>query len=304
MSIPVFSILSTLGNAVANGVASHKANKVNQRNYETLKRYNTPIQQMGRFRSAGLNPFLIYTQTNEMSPAPEWRAPSFDFSALSGSSSELSDYQNINESVARVNNLDKQNKLLDEQINNQVLVNDYQDLLNKNYQDLTNIQKDEIQTRIDLNKKNLNLIDKQVEEICKRIEDYSKQWSFKAREISLQNARLVFDRLQSDRQFRLSTKELGLKTKQFDEFVRQFNVSHQLQNYIFEFLKGVTGHDNPSEAAKAFGVIVKKWISDGIDFNSQQNRFDTPADKIEDARQRGRAYKQGGRWHRPWDSDY
>lgn len=290
------------GTALFNGLAARRSNKVNQRNYEEVRRYNTPRAQMGRFREAGLNPNLIYTQTNEAEQRPDWVTPQFDFSSLGQSaSSELASYQNIKESKSRVDNLVKQNDLLDQQIISQSLVNMYQDLVNSNYQDLTDLQKANIKATTDHLYKAIEQIDKQIELVTKQIEDYSKQWSFRTRDLQLQNARLLFDRLANDRQFTLELKKFGLSREQFEEAKRQFTVNNQFQEYMMSFLQGLSGNDDPREAAKAFGAMVKAWI---LGTQSNFSQFDHSEQQRNSARQQGIPYRQGGHWHRPWDSDY
>lgn len=302
MTFPFLTLAGIAGTSIANSIATRKANKVNQKNYEEVRNYNTPRAQMSRFRAAGLNPNLIYTQTNEAEQRPEWKAPQFDFSSFgSAASTELSSYQNIKESRARVDNLTKQNELLDKQITSQVLQNVYQDLVNKNFQDLTDLQKSELKEKINQIQKSIEQLDAAIKLATKQAEDISKQWSFKSRELSLQNARLVLDRLQSNRQFQLALKEFNLKSKQFDEMIRQFEVDHQFQNYMLEFLKGLTGNESPKEAAKHFGAMLKAYVSGTL---GQSNRFDHPEDQINDAKKKGIPYRQNGRWVRPWDKNY
>ena len=114
----MWSLLAAGLTSAVNGLVQARANRVNQRLYEDVRRYNRPSAQMARFRSAGLNPNLIYTQQNTAEPRPEWKAPEFDYSAIANVPNELATYQNVKESKARVNNLAKQNKLLDSQILN------------------------------------------------------------------------------------------------------------------------------------------------------------------------------------------
>lgn len=61
--------------------ASLAANAINNRrilrNFYENRHYNTPAAQMGRFRAAGLNPNLIYTQTNESDSPPKHRLLTF-----------------------------------------------------------------------------------------------------------------------------------------------------------------------------------------------------------------------------------
>lgn len=294
MPFPLFSVLAAASNTIANSIATRRANRINQQQYEEVRRYNTPAAQMSRFRAAGLNPHLIYTQTNEAEQRPVWQAPQFDFSSINNAPSELSEYQNIKESKSRVDNLIKQNSLLDEQIIQQALQNTYQSLVNKNYQELTDYQKHDFQVHWAQIHKGLELIDSQIREIANSI-------SLNNRRFSLDNARFVFEKLQQDRQFNLSLRQFGLESDKFDEFVRQFNTSHQLQSYVMEFMKGFTGYDNPEQAAKIFGVLVKQWISGELE---QSSRFDHPEDQIQEARKNGIPYRKGGRWIRPWDNNY
>lgn len=294
MSFPLFSILAAAGNTIANSIATRRANRINQQQYEEVRRYNSPAAQMSRFRAAGLNPHLIYTQTNEADQRPVWQPPQFDFSSLSNAPSELSEYQNVKESRSRVDNLIKQNSLLDEQIIQQALQNTYQHLVNKNYQELTDYQKHDLQVKWSQIQKGLELIDSQIRDIANSI-------SLNNRRFSLDNARFVFEKLQQDRQFNLSLRQFGLEADKFAEFVRQFNVSHQLQSYVMEFMKGFTGNDNPEQAAKIFGVLVKQWLNGEL---KQSSRFDHTEDQVEEARKKGIPYRQGGKWIRPWDKNY
>lgn len=294
MGFPIFAVLAAAGNSIANGIAAHRANRINQQQYEEVRRYNQPAAQMARFRAAGLNPHLIYTQTNEAEARPEWKPPQFDFSSLSSAPSELSTYQNITESKSRVDNLVKQNELLDEQITQQVLQNTFQDLVNKNYQDLTDLQKHDYQVKWQQIQKSLEQIDAQIKEISNNI-------SLNNRRFSLDNARFVFEKLQKDREFHLALKQFHLETDKFDEFVRQFNTSHQLQNYVMEFMKGFTGYDSPEQAAKIFGTLVKSWINGEL---QNDTKFDHTENQVNEAKRRGIPYRKGGTWIRPWDSNY
>lgn len=89
-------LISTAGNAYAQGRMNKKTQEYNDRVYarsraDSLKdwamqnEYNSPTAQMQRFRDANLNPNLIYGQTNEgasvrSSDTPAWnpRAPQID----------------------------------------------------------------------------------------------------------------------------------------------------------------------------------------------------------------------------------
>lgn len=57
------AIISAGGVAAAAGVnaaSNAYTNRQNQKNWETQNEYNSPVQQVGRYRKAGLNPNLIY----------------------------------------------------------------------------------------------------------------------------------------------------------------------------------------------------------------------------------------------------
>lgn len=288
--------------ALANGIAQRHANRVNQKNYDEVRNYNRPSAQMARYRAAGLNPNLIYTQSNEADLRPEWKAPQFDFNSFgSSASSELQGYQNIKESKSRVENIVKTNDLIDKQIVAETLKNDFQALVNNQYNDLTELQKEEIQAKVAQLYKGIEQMDKQIELISKQVADISKQWSFKSRELQLQNARLVFDRLSNNRSFMLALKEFGLKQDQFEQMKYQFDVDHQFQTYMLSFIQGITGNENPKDAAKYFGAMIKSWIQGEI---GGDTKFDHSENEINDARKKNIPYRKNGKWVRPWDNSY
>lgn len=77
---------ATAISGVAQGVATGKLNKKNRAWQEDMwnktNEYNSPQQQMARFKAAGLNPHLIYGQGNSgnatMAGAPKTEAPNFN----------------------------------------------------------------------------------------------------------------------------------------------------------------------------------------------------------------------------------
>lgn len=78
--------------------------------------YNSPSEQMQRFKAAGLNPNLIYGQTSEApavrsAPAPNWnpQAPQFNPGAISGS------YFDTAIKKQTLTNMDAQEKVLRQQ---------------------------------------------------------------------------------------------------------------------------------------------------------------------------------------------
>lgn len=102
-------------------------NKYNEQMWHKLNEYNSPMSQMSRYKEAGLNPHLIYGQSNTTSPmstanfgstpksssnsAQAAPVPKWDFGDLGGSAFA----QNLlagSESAARVDNLKAQNDVL------------------------------------------------------------------------------------------------------------------------------------------------------------------------------------------------
>lgn len=110
-------------NAYASGKMNKKTREWNDKQYERTRQdaledfalqneYNSPTAQMNRFRDAGLNPNLIYGQTNEAAPirsseTPSWnpRAPTVDLDATP----ILSQYFNTKLQEAQINNLNTVN---------------------------------------------------------------------------------------------------------------------------------------------------------------------------------------------------
>lgn len=113
-------------NAYSQGKLNRKTRKWNEKMHGLLREesladwamtndYNSPQAQMQRFRDAGLNPNLIYGQTNE-APAvrsadtPSWnpRAPEFNMDARPG----LASYYDVQLKEANLDNLRAQNTVL------------------------------------------------------------------------------------------------------------------------------------------------------------------------------------------------
>lgn len=107
--------------------AAERANEMNRKwaleDYERQNKYNSPLQQMIRFREAGLNPQMIYgsgaqqtasvirsTQPNVPSVNPPKDLP-FQLPDLGGAFGQMYDMQ---ESQARIENMKAQSKLLDQ----------------------------------------------------------------------------------------------------------------------------------------------------------------------------------------------
>lgn len=231
MIFPWLSLAGIAGTAIANGIASRKANKVNQKQYEEVRNYNTPRSQMSRFRAAGLNPNLIYTQTNEAEQRPEWKPPQFDFSSLgSSAATELSGFQNVKESRARVDNLFKQNKVLDEQILGLTIENRFKE---------------------DLTKKQLAMLDKQIEQIDKAIENIDFEQDFKNRQLNNDSIRAIWNFALQYATLGLSKQQFDLEKDKFEEFKRQFGIQHRGAEFFDNLIK---------EIAKGFGTNGNNYI--------------------------------------------
>lgn len=218
MAFPIFSLLAAAGTAIANGVATSRANKINQRNYEEVRNYNRPISQMGRFRSAGLNPNLIYTQTNEAEQRPEWNPPQYDFGPLANAPNELASYQNIKESQSRVDNFKKQNQLLDAQIIAQNIENYWNGRIKP---------------------KELAYLKKQIDLIDKQIANIDWEQEFKDKELTQRGYELFWDNV-----FKYLT--LQQQGKQFQQKLAQdlamFKVSEQWKVEINRYIQSLTNN--------------------------------------------------------------
>lgn len=117
------------GSAYAQGKMNRATRKWNEKQYDkqrqdsltdwaTVNEYNSPKAQMARFRDAGLNPNLVYGQTNEAaavrsSDTPAWnpRAPSFE-GVAEAAQNTLSSYYDIRLKEANIDNLEKQGTVL------------------------------------------------------------------------------------------------------------------------------------------------------------------------------------------------
>jgi hypothetical protein len=125
--------LPAIGSAVASTLPTLFTNKQQQnaaqRSYDIQRRdsladwkmqneYNSPQMQMQRFKEAGLNPNLIYKQTNEAAPV---RSTNFDTPKLNVPTPDLSMIGSVmNQSAdtkvkeAQANNLTKQNTVIEQ----------------------------------------------------------------------------------------------------------------------------------------------------------------------------------------------
>lgn len=132
---PILGAASGVLGAGINAWAQHRMNKQSQEwglkmhnlqrqealaDYNMQNEYNSPASQMGRYKAAGLNPHLIYGQSNEgatvrSSPTESWnpKAPEIDLSPVSQG---LSQYYDIRQQEAQTSNLQKALEVSDQQI--------------------------------------------------------------------------------------------------------------------------------------------------------------------------------------------
>lgn len=112
-------LLSTAGNVIAQSSLNKKTRKWNEKMHALSRQealsdwamqnaYNDPKAQMARYRDAGLNPHLIYGQTNESptvrsADTPSWnpRSPDIDLNAAPA----ISAYLNSRMNEAQIDNL-------------------------------------------------------------------------------------------------------------------------------------------------------------------------------------------------------
>jgi hypothetical protein len=107
------SIGTTLFNTGSTVYANQQNRKWALQDWERQNRFNAPKQQMQRFKEAGLNPNLIYTQKNEAGPvrSTDYVAPQApDFQGVLSKSAQMK-LQN-----QQLQNMELQNKAIEAQI--------------------------------------------------------------------------------------------------------------------------------------------------------------------------------------------
>lgn len=128
---PGIGLISSLGEGLFNISAQNKANEQNQKNMMMQRQwsiddwnrnnaYNSPAAQMERFKAAGLNPNLIYGQTNTAAPVrssdtARIQAPQVNGLAQSMLAGFMAMYD-LQKKQAETNNLEKQKDLIEANI--------------------------------------------------------------------------------------------------------------------------------------------------------------------------------------------
>lgn len=186
---------ASLGGTAVSAAAQGKMNKRTERynkwamqtqrewalsDWRMQNEYNHPSAQMQRFRDAGLNPHLIYGQTNEAAAVrsnntPNWNPQAPDYTqAGRGVASAVDTYFNTQMKEAQINNLKAQNDNI---------------LAQKNY------------------------IDAQTQEVHKRIENYDSQIGL--RQWNLDSSKSLFPASleMQDWKIRHLAKDMDIKTQ-------------------------------------------------------------------------------------------
>lgn len=117
----------------------NKQNEYNEQLWHKMNAYNSPMAQMQRYKEAGLNPNLIYGSSNTTSPIATANfgsnnigkgslgnttgAPNSYGEIGEAFSQGLGAYLNFREASARTNNLEAQNKVLEQEIVGRALDN-------------------------------------------------------------------------------------------------------------------------------------------------------------------------------------
>lgn len=95
--------------------AMRKQNDLMRENWQMQNEYNTPLAQMQRFKEAGLNPNLIYGQTNMAGSIGTPTAPKSGGESLGRLVSTIMAFYQIGNMIAQNKNLNTQNSLIKSQ---------------------------------------------------------------------------------------------------------------------------------------------------------------------------------------------
>lgn len=122
--------------------------------------YNSPAQQMQRFKEAGLNPNLIYGNMQNAQPirsvdakAPDFVAPRIDTSQIGDL---VSNYYNIKQQDLAIKQQQKALEMANEQIRSQQMKNNYDSSFTYNTE-VGNIRKQQLQENVDKTIEDWNL---------------------------------------------------------------------------------------------------------------------------------------------------
>lgn len=116
--------IDNASNIIATGTANRKTREWNEKilqqqrswaleDWDRQNAYNSPAAQMQRYKEAGLNPMLIYGQTNTASPVRSTEAKQWNPQAVRVETGELlGKYMNVELGRQQIDNLKAQNAVL------------------------------------------------------------------------------------------------------------------------------------------------------------------------------------------------
>lgn len=245
----IASIIAAGASLAANAINNHRM----MRNFYENRNYNTPASQMSRFRQAGLNPHLIYTQTNESAPPPNTNPA--DLSSLGNAATELSEYQNIKKSKAEVSNLEKTNEQIDAQIVSTYLDNELKQKEINWYDVKTSADVNLVQEQANVAKKTIEQMDKNIENIVANTAKLKRE----TKKIDFDQFIETFNAILANKQFQLDCDKLGLEKEKFEESIRQFNENNWQKDLLYQFFNGLS-ENGIRDFAKQFGVTIKSYL--------------------------------------------
>lgn len=108
-------VATGIGNVLSAGAINRRNREFQEKMWNMNNEYNSPVNQMKRFKEAGLNPHLIYGQGNPgnavMSPAPQQVAPD-----LSPFANAAMSYLSARKQQTETDNLEMANRVMQSQI--------------------------------------------------------------------------------------------------------------------------------------------------------------------------------------------
>lgn len=110
---------ASLGSAIVGAVSNHNNNKRQEQLVQGQNAYNTPAQQVDRFRQAGLNPYMMLGQVNSGNQQSIASTNAMDYSnagAQIGAAAQMAQQQPLIKAQVRATHADAENKEADTEI--------------------------------------------------------------------------------------------------------------------------------------------------------------------------------------------
>lgn len=209
----VGSIASGIIAARANKKAADSTNNLQREMYYDQQQYNTPSEQMARYRMAGLNPHLIYTQSNANSQAiPAAVTPNYD-AAAQGAMSAFQGFQgSLNQGIEA--------DLLRSQNENQI-INNRMALIDEKIKNIDlNWYEIEKKTNNEFLRQQIRqckvAIRRSQYEIKRILPQQYKNLVSQQQYTDEQKSNILWSQLFSDKQFQLECQKLGLQREQME----------------------------------------------------------------------------------------